>query len=196
MLDIVCILDRSGSMASSIYDVIGGFNAFLKEQKKESPSARVTMTIFDNEIDFLYEKEEIGSVEKLVGSVFYARGSTALNDAIGLAVGKIGKNKKRVICLIHTDGMENASREFTTDDIKALVEKKQGKGWKFIFAGTSMDKFTRSGLLGYAGTIGIARCDTHIATSTSDDISSTYATLSSSSTDYSKQTTNKSKQNK
>ena len=137
--EIVCILDRSGSMSGSEQDVIGGFNSFIQEQKKVKGKARVSLVLFDHEYDVVLDRVKLKKVKPM--TEFVVRGSTGLNDAIGNSITRLGKAKKAIF-LIQTDGGENSSREFTTEAIKTLVEKKESEGWEFIFAGTGLSEFS------------------------------------------------------
>jgi len=144
--DILVVLDRSGSMASITKDVIGGFNTFIEKQKKEKGKAFLTLTQFDHEYEVVYDRVAIGDVKALDSKTYIPRGSTALNDAIGRAtktmLESIEKRAKKdkpdnVLCLIVTDGQENASKEYTKDMIVKLIKEQEAGNWVFSFIGTA-----------------------------------------------------------
>lgn len=147
--EIIAILDRSGSMASLTDDTIGGYNTFIKEQKEEEGECDVTLTIFDTEYIIVYKGKPVKEVPELTKDVYFARGSTALLDAVGRTLQETGarlsampENERpgKVIVLIITDGMENASREYTADQVKKMVEVQEKEySWKFLFFGANMD---------------------------------------------------------
>lgn len=138
MVDIVCILDRSGSMRGLANEVIGSFNEFLKEQKKMEGEARLTLVLFDDHYDVVYDKVELNSVPDLTSDLYFARGMTALHDAIGKTITSM-KEVTKAIVLIQTDGEENSSHEYKKDAIKKLVEEKTIAGWEFHFIGANID---------------------------------------------------------
>lgn len=146
--ELICILDRSGSMAGLESDTIGGFNAFIEDQLKQEGNLRLTTILFDHEITLLHDRLDLKAVNKLNRDDYFVRGSTALYDAIGFGINKIkavqeSTSKKykadKVIVLITTDGMENASREFNIIDIKKLIKAQEEMGWEFIFLGANID---------------------------------------------------------
>lgn len=147
--EMVFILDRSGSMAGLEDDTIGGFNAMLKKQQKEPGHALVTTILFDDCFECLHDRQNIQSVSAITDKDYYVRGSTALLDAIGKTIKKINKVHKalapealpeKVVCVITTDGMENASNQFTVDQVQRKIKKmKEKKGWEFIFLGANID---------------------------------------------------------
>ncbi|MDO4689759.1 MAG: hypothetical protein Q4A58_00455 [Fusobacterium sp.] len=146
--ELVFILDRSGSMAGLENETIGGFNSILEKQRKETRgSVIVTTVLFDNEYEILHNRLPIDEVKKITNEEYYVRGMTALLDAIGKSIvnlKEINKSKKnkdsKVLFVIITDGMENASKEFTIAKVKELVElqKKEFK-WEFLFLGANID---------------------------------------------------------
>ena len=152
-VEIVAILDRSGSMSSLIEETITGYNAFIKEQKEVGP-AKVTLAIFDDRYDVLYDRIDINEVPKLTKVDFYARGMTALRDAVGKTIQTVhggqrnGETPDKTLVFIVTDGYENASTEYTHDDIKKLVKKRTKKGWEFFFMGADIDAFNQGGNIG------------------------------------------------
>ena len=151
-LDIIFLLDRSGSMSGTESDTIGGFNSFIKEHKKDIET-KVTTVLFDNEYEVLYERKPITEVNKLTPKEYYVRGCTALMDAIGKTINNLSRKiKNKVLFVITTDGLENASREYDKNKIKKLIESHPN--WEFIYIGANIDSFTE------AATIGISRNNT------------------------------------
>ena len=147
--ELVFILDKSGSMAGLETDTIGGFNAMLKKQKALDGECRITTVLFDNTLELLHDRIDIKDVGPLTAEEYRIGGSTALLDAIGFAIGKIGKVQQitaegaragQVLFVIITDGMENASREFTYANVKQLIEYRKAEfSWEFIFLGANID---------------------------------------------------------
>ena len=147
--ELVFILDRSGSMGGLESDTIGGFNSMLEKQQLENGECRITTVLFDNEYEILHDRIDIRAVTPISEREYFVRGQTALLDAIGMTISKIvGVQKntaeefraEKVLFVITTDGMENASREFNYDEIKWLVEKQKSElGWEFIFLGANID---------------------------------------------------------
>ena len=130
--EIICILDRSGSMASVATDAIGGFNQFLKDQKELPGEASLTVVLFDNKYELLHENTPINDVPDLNFKTYVPRGMTALLDAIGKTIDETGKRLKntpedqrpeKVIVSILTDGFENASCKYDKSKIKEMIEK-------------------------------------------------------------------------
>ena len=147
--ELVFILDRSGSMSGLESDTIGGFNFMLAKQQAEPGDCRLTTVLFDNQYELLHDRVDINAVSPISDQEYFVRGNTALLDAIGTTINKIdGVHKNaseehradKVLFVITTDGMENASREFGYDKIKAMVERqKEEHGWEFIFLGANID---------------------------------------------------------
>ena len=149
MTELVFILDRSGSMGGLESDTIGGFNSMLTEQQAQPGECRITTVLFDDKYEVLHDRIDIKAVSQLTRHEYFVRGCTALLDAIGATIKKINKVQKKtseeyraekVLFVITTDGMENASREYTYDKIKSMVERQKKKfNWEFIFLGANID---------------------------------------------------------
>ena len=149
LTELVFILDRSGSMAGLEGDTIGGFNAMIEKQKKEPGQALVSTVLFDNETQVIHDRVDLQQIEPLTGQDYYVRGCTALLDAVGGAIHHIGNIHKyareedrpeHTLFVITTDGMENASRRYDYDRVKAMIERQRQKyGWEFLFLGANMD---------------------------------------------------------
>ena len=156
-VELVFILDRSGSMGGLESDTIGGYNSMLSKQKKEKTGkVSVTTVLFDDQYELLYNQVPIEKVSPMTEEEYYVRGSTALLDAIGKTVMQVKANqdkkeiKDKVLFVIITDGMENASREYRADQIKKLIEERKEKdNWEFLFLGANIDA------IGAAQNIGI-----------------------------------------
>ncbi|NLY90212.1 MAG: VWA domain-containing protein [Firmicutes bacterium] len=146
--EIIFLLDRSGSMAGLESDTIGGFNAFLEKQRQLEGETIVTVVLFDDKYEILWNGVKADTV-KLTEKEYFVRGLTALLDAVGKTILDVSyrlvrlKEEERpgkVIFVITTDGKENSSREFTYEKVKELIKQKQEKdGWEFIFLGANID---------------------------------------------------------
>ncbi len=149
LTELVFILDRSGSMAGLEADTIGGFNAMTQKQRKEPGEALVSTVLFDNETQVIHDRVPLDKVPALTQKEYYVRGCTALLDAVGGAIHHIGNVHKyareedrpeKTLFVITTDGMENASRRYTYDKVKAMIEHQREKyGWEFLFLGANID---------------------------------------------------------
>ncbi len=147
--EIVFILDRSGSMSGLEKDTIGGFNSLIEKQKKEQGQCVVSTVLFDYESQVIHDRVDITKVQPLTDREYFARGSTALLDAVGGAIHHIGNVHKyarredrpeKTLFVITTDGMENASRRYTFEKVKQMVERQKEKyGWEFMFLGANID---------------------------------------------------------
>lgn len=156
--ELVFILDRSGSMAGLESDTIGGYNSMLKKQMSDQGEAIVTTVLFDDQYQLLHDRINIKGVSLITEKDYFVRGTTALLDAIGRTIHKIGNAQKhttenqrpdKTIFVITTDGMENASREYTYEKIKSMVElEKEKYGWEFIFLGANIDAISTAARFG------------------------------------------------
>ncbi len=144
------IVDRSGSMGSIVNDVIGGFNTFIAEQRKLPDPAVVTFSQFDNQYEVVYSNKPLVEVEDLTTRTYMPRGGTALNDAIGVTLQSIPVDAIGETVVIMTDGEENSSTKFSTEQVKALVTEFQAKGNQVIFIGANIDSFRVGGNYGVA----------------------------------------------
>lgn len=149
LTELVFILDRSGSMSGLESDTIGGYNAMLEKQKKESGEAVLTTVLFDDKYELLHDRINLREIAAITDKEYFVRGSTALLDAVGKTINKIGNVPKNtaeaeraehVMVVITTDGMENASCEFSYEKVKNMIEHQKSKyGWEFIFLGANID---------------------------------------------------------
>ena len=149
LTELVFILDRSGSMAGLEGDTIGGFNAMLQKQRGEPGEALISTVLFDNQTEVIHDRVPLDRVSALTEKEYYVRGCTALLDAVGGAIHHIGNVHKyareedrpeKTLFVITTDGMENASRRYTYDKVKAIIERQRERyGWEFLFLGANID---------------------------------------------------------
>ena len=145
--ELVFILDRSGSMSGLEKDTIGGFNSLIQKQRKEKGKCYVSCVLFDDVQEVIYDRVPLNEVKKMTQKEYYARGCTALLDAMGGAIHHIGNVHKyskeeigKTLFIIITDGLENSSKRYTYVTIKQMVERQKEKyGWEFIFIGANMD---------------------------------------------------------
>jgi uncharacterized protein YegL len=158
LTEIIFILDRSGSMEHLTRDTIGGFNAFIEQQKEADGEARLTTILFDDKYEVLHDGVDIKDVAPLTSASYFARGSTALLDAIGKAMQTVGgrlantsetERPGKVILVITTDGEENASREYKLEKIREMIEhQKNVYDWDVIFLGANIDAVSTAASFG------------------------------------------------
>ena len=149
LTEIVFILDRSGSMSGLETDTIGGFNSMIEKQRRADGDAIVSTVLFDNESEVIHDRVDVKGIAPMTDKEYSVRGCTALLDAIGGAIHHIGNVHKyareedvpeHTLFVITTDGMENASRRYTGDKVKQMIEKEKSKyGWEFLFLGANID---------------------------------------------------------
>lgn len=144
-MDIVFLLDRSGSMAGIEEDTIGGYNSYINTQKNNN--VLVTTVLFDDKYEMLYNRRNIKEVKPLNNKKYYVRGCTALLDAIGKTITYMDHEKaKKVLFIITTDGLENASKEYTKNQIKEMIEGH--KNYEFMYIGANIDSYSEGSNLG------------------------------------------------
>ena len=158
LTELVFILDRSGSMGGLESDTIGGFNGMIKKQREEAGEANITTVLFDDNYLVLHDRVNIKDLKDLTSEDYCVGGCTALLDAIGTTIKSVNRKQKelpeeeraeKVIFVITTDGMENASYQYDRDKIKKMIEKKQSKkNWQFMFLGANMDAVSEAGRIG------------------------------------------------
>lgn len=167
LTEIIFIIDKSGSMHSLTDDTIGGFNSVLESQRKSvDGEATVTTVLFSDNVTKLHDRVDVREVEPMTKKQYIASGGTALLDAIGQTIDDVqeridnmpeDERPGNIICAITTDGQENASRTYTKDRVKKMVEHQtNGHGWEFLFLGANMDAVSE------AESIGINRSVTYI----------------------------------
>lgn len=158
LTELVFILDKSGSMAGLESDTIGGYNAMLKKQQEQPGEAIVTTVLFDDKYELLHDRINIKGLKPITDKEYFVEGCTALLDAIGKTIRKIDNAQKhtseaeqaeKVLFVITTDGLENASKEYNYQKVKTLVEEQKEKhGWEFIFLGANIDAAETAGRFG------------------------------------------------
>jgi len=158
--ELVMILDRSGSMGGLESDTIGGYNSFLKKQRETDGEVLVSTVLFDDRSEVLYDRVPLDQMPQMTEREYTVRGCTALLDALGGAIHHIGNvhqaareedRPEKTIFVITTDGLENASREYTYDRVKRLVRRqKETYGWEFLFLGANIDAIETAGRCGIA----------------------------------------------
>lgn len=158
LTEIVFILDRSGSMAGLEADTIGGYNSMLDRQKKEDGKAIVSTVLFDDRREVLHDRMDLEKMKHITEKEYYVRGCTALLDAVGESIHHIATVHKyardedrpeKTLFIITTDGMENASKRYTHEKVKRMVElEKEKYGWEFLFLGANIDAIKVAGQFG------------------------------------------------
>ncbi|WP_342599871.1 hypothetical protein MHB48_01770 [Psychrobacillus sp. FSL H8-0483] len=156
--ELVFILDKSGSMAGLETDTIGGYNAMLSKQKKEEGEATVTTVLFNHKYELLHDRINVRGIAPITDKDYEVGGTTALLDAIGSTIQKISNAQKRtkeeeragkVLFVITTDGMENASCEYNYAKIQSMIAyQKETFGWEFIFLGANIDAISTAAKFG------------------------------------------------
>jgi Mg-chelatase subunit ChlD len=141
----VMIIDKSGSMRTLSEATVDGFNEYLTSAQHETPDAIMSVTLFDTTRVELHVAEPIAKIP-LLTEERYTRGgmgNTALNDAVGATIVGIESSNyaknRRILVAVTTDGLENASKEWTRAQVAELVKKKEAAGWKFVFFGANID---------------------------------------------------------
>jgi ADP-heptose:LPS heptosyltransferase len=186
--EIICIIDRSGSMASISNDAIGGFNTFLEEQRKVPGEATLTFVQFDTEYEIVHENKPLQNVPELNHDTYQPRGMTALLDAVGRTIDDTGRRlanmpegsrPEKVIIAILTDGEENSSRKYDLGKVRELIKhQKDNYQWEFIFLGANQDAFAE------AAKIGIDAKDSFNFAATEKGVRSAYTNMSASVAQY------------
>ena len=182
------IIDASGSMSSLCNDTIGSFNTYLKDQKAFPGEASLTVVTFNDHVHVTHDFVKIASVNDLSTQTYSPSGNTALLDAMGITIDKVGQRlanmqeedrPSKVLFLIITDGFENASFKYTKSQIKSMVEhQQQVYSWSFVFMGANIDAIT-------AGTsLGISAANSKAYAATKGGTKSLYSSVSSNTTAY------------
>lgn len=158
LTELVFILDKSGSMRGLEKDTIGGYNSMLDKQKAVEGQCVITTVLFDNNYELLHDRIDIRAVKPITEEEYFVGGSTALLDAVGKTVHKIETVQKntseeyraeKVMFVIITDGEENASRQYSANQVKKMIERQKAKfGWEFIFLGANIDAVETAGRFG------------------------------------------------
>lgn len=163
-MELVFLLDRSASMAGLEKDTINGFNSVLKKQKEYEGGIKVTIVLFDDNLEELYFRSDIKEIHKMTDKEYFIGGCTALLDAMGKIIHKMIVSQRRegannVIAVIITDGLENASHEYTYDSVKKMVERQKNAGWEFLFLGANMDAVSEAANLGISSNRAVTFCN-------------------------------------
>ena len=147
--ELVFIIDRSGSMAGLEGDTIGGFNSMIEKQKRQDGGCYVSTVLFDDESEVLHDRIKLADIPKMTEDDYCVRGCTALIDALGGAIHHIGNIHKyarnedvpeHTMFVVITDGQENASHRYTSEQVKRMIERQKEKyGWEFLFIGANID---------------------------------------------------------
>lgn len=158
LTELVFILDKSGSMGGLETDTIGGYNAMLAKQQSVEGECHITTALFDNHYALLHDRIDLKAVTPITEKEYQVGGSTALLDAIGQTIHKIGNAQRhtaedyraeKVMVVIITDGEENASREYSAEKIRQMIEHQKTRyGWEFIFLGANIDAVETAGRFG------------------------------------------------
>ena len=144
--DIVFLLDRSGSMYEFTNDTIGGYNSYLEKERKNK-NTKITTLLFDDEYEVLHDRIDINNVKNITNKEYYTRGCTALYDAIGKTIVSLDKkDTNKVLFVITTDGLENASVEYNRDSVRSLIKKHDN--WEFIYIGANIDSYVEGSKIG------------------------------------------------
>ena len=146
-LDVVFILDKSGSMGGQEENTISSFNEYLEKEKKNKYDTYITTVLFSDKYNVIHDRIPVSKVKKLTNKEYYVGGCTALLDALGNTIHSMEeKDTDKVLFIIITDGYENASREYTKDQIKKLVKK--NKDYEFIYVGADIDSYEAGSQIG------------------------------------------------
>ncbi len=173
LTELVLILDRSGSMSGLEADTIGGFNSMIREQQKGEGQVLVSTILFDNTSSVLYDRVPIDKIPAMTDRDYRVGGCTALLDAIGDAIRHIGIVHKyarpedvpaHTLFIITTDGMENASRSYTSDQVKKMISERKETGWEFIFLAANIDAVETAAKIGIQEDRAVDYCADHEGT--------------------------------
>ena len=186
--EIAVVLDRSGSMDIIRTDAIGGFNRFLEDQKQVEGEAHLTLVLFDHEYEVVHDRVALADVPELTEQTYQPRGTTALDDAIGRTVETLGKQLEtlpederpdKVLVVILTDGIENASTDYNTPKIKEILKRQQETyGWKVEYLAANVDAFAEGGMRG------TTQANTHAFAATGQGVREAYAGASERAASY------------
>lgn len=159
-INVVFVIDESGSMTGTEADVIGGFKKVIDEQK-ENKDGKCTVSYykFNSDVKEVYKGVDVNDVEYLDGK-YSPNGMTALYDGIGIAIDSIGKwldamneddKPEKNLIVIMTDGGENSSREYSASQVKDMIKHQEDKyNWSFVYMGSDLTDATDANSLGIA----------------------------------------------
>lgn len=185
LTELVCILDRSGSMEAIRDDAIGGFNAFLDLQRAEPGETHLSLVQFDDRYDVLFDNTPLGQVPPLTRSTFVPRGSTALLYALARTIDTVGQRlaatpaqerPAKVVVVVVTDGQENASRHITRQQVFGRIARQRSVyGWEFVFLAANQDAIAGAVSLGMHADDGVS-----FAVACAPDVRASYTRLGAS----------------
>ena len=170
LTEVVMLLDRSGSMSGLENDTIGGFNSMLARQKMQPGEAYLSVILFDNRSEVLYDRVDIREASPMTAEQYYVRGCTALLDAVGGAIRHVQTihryareedRPEKTLFIITTDGMENASRQYSLAQVHRMISDAREKDhWEFIFLGANIDAIEVAGRFGVSASRAVRyECD-------------------------------------
>ncbi len=183
-MDLVLILDKSGSMYGLEKDTIGGFNSMLDKQREADLPVKVTAVMFNNQVSTIYDRTDLNEVKNITENEYTPQGTTSLLDAVGNTLSKmkalpdISAKGNKVLVVITTDGMENSSKEWTYDKVKKLISELQEKNFEFVFLGANIDAGKT------AENIGIKRQNAVKYKNTSSGVKANFKAVSAMVADY------------
>lgn len=185
---LIWVVDRSGSMSNIASDMIGGYNEFIKKQKELPDECFVSFYQFDNIYETVFERVNLKNVVELTDKTYSPRGNTALYDAIGKTINTYGKylgdlneseRPERVLFVVITDGMNNASTEFDSTKIKDMIKHQTDKyNWDFVFLGSNIDAWEAG------GSIGVSTSSTLQFANNAGSVKAAFLSMSDNATKY------------
>lgn len=159
LVELVFVIDASGSMSSLTDETIGGFNSLIEQQKKDKGETRITAVLFNNRVKKIYDNTDVNSIEPLNENTYVTTGMTALYDGIGIAIDSVGERlaatpederPEKVMVVVITDGNENSSMRYSFDDVKSRIDHQQSKySWEFMFLGADLSSVNEAQSLGF-----------------------------------------------
>lgn len=174
LTELVFVLDMSGSMDHLTDDTIGGFNSMLREQQGKEGDVLVTTYLFNNEAVMLHDRVPVEDVKSMTQADYRAGGCTALVDALGDAIKHIVSIHRyareedipeNTVFVITTDGMENASHKYSTEQVRRMVKHEQEKyGWEFIYLAANIDAAETAQRIGIAREMAVDYCPDAVGT--------------------------------